>query len=100
MCVFTVTVVAMTMLVVMLMILTVAVLLVLQGQCSGLVAGSHVESVFLLQPPTGLVPLRLHLGQSPEDELHLRGGRGADKGDDEERDKGTEGRMDGGESQE
>lgn len=91
MTVFTVTVLAVrvTMLMKMVMssVLTVAVVVVLEGY-SGLLPGSHVQPVLLLQLPPGFIPLGLQLGQCPTDKLLLEGEQGEMKrGKTRERDK-------------
>lgn len=81
--VFTVAVLALGVTVVVMMVVMMVVnrcvavrlLLKAKGQ-RGLVPGCHVEPVFLLQLPSGLVPLCLQLSQSFSDELLLSGEKG------------------------
>lgn len=74
MTVFTVTMLALSVIVLVMMVVIkfVAVVLVLKAEChSSLVPGCHVEPMLLLQLPPGLVPLHFQLSQSSTDKLLL-----------------------------
>lgn len=76
MTVFTVIVLAVTVIMLVVMNRFVAVVLLLETEChSGLVPCCHMEPVLLLKLPSGLVPLFFHLGQSSSDKVLLLGGR-------------------------
>lgn len=76
--VFTVTMLALSVIVLVMMVVDrfVAVVLVLQAEGhSGLVPRCHVKPVLLLKLPSSLVPLQLQLSQSSTDKVLLPGGQ-------------------------